>query len=217
LAARYRNGPRISAALAQGAGHREEAARVQGAQGRDQDDEHDHRDVLDQRDADHHASVPRVQLATVHQQAGHHHRARDGDDHAHHDALDGRPAEQGADGRSERDREHHAEGGAHHGHPLHAQQVAQGQLDPDREHEQDHADLREQLEPVDLGDGEPGGERAQQETAQHVTEDQRLARAPGQAAADDGADEDQREVPEEDGIADHGRAAGTKVVRTGRP
>jgi len=84
-----------------------------------------------------------------------------------------------------------------------AHQVLQRELDPQREHEQDHADLGEQLERVDVGDRRPVRHRADQEAAEDVAEDQRLARQPRERAAEDRRQEDVREVPEEDGIGVH--------------
>ena len=68
-------------------------------------------------------------------------------------------------------------------------EVAQRELDADAEHQQDHPDLGEQLEGVDVGDGGPRGERADQDPPDHVAEDQRLPRQPGHRATEHGGDE----------------------------
>ncbi len=52
-----------------------------------------------------------------------------------------------------------AERAPEEGHPAHPGELAQRELDPDGEHQQDDPDLREQLEGVDVGDGGARGER----------------------------------------------------------
>ncbi len=195
-----------------------EPSRVEGAQGRDDHDEDHHREILDERDADHDAPVPRVQLAPVQQEARQHHGAGHRDHHPDHRALEQGPAHQARDGHAHRHRERDAERAAEQGDPLHAQEVVQGELDADREHEQDHADLGEQLEGVQVRDGGPGGERADQDAAQHVAQDQGLAGQPGEGAAGHRGQEDVGEIPEKGRFGEHGqvshrRATGTKRRR----
>ena len=97
-------------------------------------------------------------------------------------------------------------GRAQDGHPLHAHQVLERELDPDREHQQDDSDLREDLEGVDVGDGRARRQRADEDPAHDVAEDERLAQQPGQHAAEHGSGEDVGKIPKERGVRHHGRA-----------
>jgi hypothetical protein len=77
---------------------------------------------------------------------------------------------------------------------------------PTRSRRKDDADLGEDLEGVDIRDGGAGSEWADQNAAQDVTEDQRLTGDPGECAAEHGGDEHVRQVPDEQGVGQHGLA-----------
>ena len=175
------NGIRIEQRLAEGDRDREQPARLEHAQRRDEHDQDHHREILDQRDADHDAAVPGVQLAAVHEQARQHHGAGHRDHDAHDGPLQQWPAQDRGRPDAEPDRQQDAERAAEQRHPLHAQEVTERELDADREHQEDDPDLREQLEGVEIGDRGAGSERADQDTAEDVAQDERLAGDAGRA------------------------------------
>jgi hypothetical protein len=123
-----------------------------------------------------------------------------------HGALQHAPAEERPGPEGEADREQDAERAPDRRDPLHAQQVTQRELDADGEHQEDHADLGEELEAMDVGDGRTWCERADQDSAEDVAEDQRLPGQSGQDTTEDGGHEDIRQVSIEDGVGDHGKS-----------
>src|SRR5207249_10166833 len=159
-----------------------------------------HRDdgeVLDERDADHHAAVAGVQLAAVHEKPHEHHGAGHGDDEADGEPLPGRPAEHAPGAGAQRGRQQDAQRSAEQRDPPDAQQVAQRELDADREQQQDDADLGEQLDGVGVGHGGARRETPDEDAAHDVPEDQGLAREPRQRATGYGGDDHPGEVAEE--------------------
>src|SRR5262249_24738568 len=111
---------------------------------------------------------------------------------------------------------HDAQRAAEQGHPAHAQEIAQRELDADREHEKDHADLGEELERVHVGHGRAGGEAPDEEPADDVPEDERLPREPRERPADDGGEDDPRQVIEKAGIGGHRVRRRYHALRWGR-
>jgi hypothetical protein len=186
---------------------REQPARLERAQRRDEHDQDHHREILDQRDADHDAPVARMQLAAIHEQAREHHRAGHRDHDAHDGPLQERPAQHGGHPDAEPDRQQDAERATQERHPFHAQEVAERELDADREHQENHPDLREQLEGVQIGDRGAGGQRADQDAAQDVAQDERLAGKPGERPAHDRGEKHVGEVAKEDGFGNHGQVS----------
>jgi hypothetical protein len=169
----------------EGARDRPQPRGVDGPEGRDEDDEHHHREVFHECDPDHDAAVPRPELAGIHEQAREDHGAR----HRHYDADD-RPLQQGPahDGgrpHAEGDGEQNAEGAAENGHALDAQKIAQRELHADREHEEDDADLGEELEGVQVGNGRSRREGADKDAAEDVPEDEGLPGRPRGGGAED--------------------------------
>ena len=192
----------------------------QRAQRRHERHQDDRRQVLDEADPDQHAAVPRVQLPAIEQQPRQHHRARHRDHDADHEPLQRRPAQDHADGHRQADVQHGPDRATDQRDPLHPQQVLERELDADREHQEDDADLGEDLEVlVRVGDGRPRRELADGHAAQHVAEHQRLPREPRQGAAEHRRDQDERKVAEEDGVGRHARMASSSVgsVRSPRP
>ena len=96
---------------------------------------------------------------------------------------------------------------AHERHPADALEIPEGELDADREHQEDDADLREELEAMGVADRRARGERADEEAAEHIAQNEGLARDPGEGPPDHRRDEDVCQVAEEDGISAHGPAA----------
>jgi hypothetical protein len=107
------------------------------------------------------------------------------------------------DSQAQGDRQQDAERPANHGHPLDPQEIAQRELDADREHQQDDADLGEQLEGVDVRHRRARRQRAHQDAAQDVAQDHRLTRQPRDPAADDRGEEHVGEILEEARVSRH--------------
>src|SRR6185503_14693589 len=91
--------------------------------------------------------------------------------------------------------------------PLHAKEIAQREFDADREHQQDDADLGEQLERLEIRDRGSRCERADEDPPQDVAQDQGLAGEAGDRATCDRGHEHVRQVSEEDGFGDHGQVS----------
>jgi hypothetical protein len=191
--------------LAQGQRDGEEAAGAELAQRRQQHHQGDRDEILDDREAHHDATVPRVELPPVEEQARQHHGARDRDHHPDDEPGQSAPSYEAARRHAHAHAEENAEGAAEEGHPLHAEEVPHRELDADREHEEHDADLGEEIEGMRVRDRGAWGERADEQPADHVAEDERLAQRPGRGAADHRSEKDEREVGEHAGIGDHGR------------
>ncbi len=123
-----------------------------------------------------------VQLSPVEEEPGEHHGARDGDHGADHEALNGGPAEERAGAEPQQDGEQDSQRSSDQGHPLHAQEVAKRELDPDREHQSEGAD---------------------EDATQDVAEDQWLAGEPRQRPAEQRGGEHVGEIAEDEGVGDH--------------
>ncbi len=117
-----------------------------------------------------------------------------------------------ADAESQQDRDQDPQRPPDEGHPFHAQEIAERELDADGEHQEDDADLGEQLEGVHVGDGGPGREGADEDAPQDVPEDQRLAREPCQRPTEHGGGEDVGEIAEDEGIGDHDPAVARRAT-----
>ena len=103
---------------------------------------------------------------------------------------------------------------AEQGYPFLPQQVVQGELDADGEHQEDDPDFREELEGVYVGDGGTGREGTDEDAAQDVAKNQRLAGRPRQRAAQDGGDEDVGEVAKENRLGGHGEQIAVRIIFT---
>ena len=89
-----------------------------------------------------------------------------------------------------------AERAADQSDPPNAQEVFNRELEADREHQQDDADLGEQLHGVDVRNTRTGREWADEHARQHVTEDDRLAKLPCQHPPANRGEKNVSEVPE---------------------
>ena len=76
------------------------------------------------------------------------------------------------------------------------EQVSEGEFEANREHQEDDPDLGEALERAKVGHRGAWRERADKDAPEHIAEDQRLAREPRQASAEDGGHEHVGQVPE---------------------
>jgi hypothetical protein len=109
----------------------------------------------------------------------------------------------GADAES--DGEAEAEGGSDEGDPFDFEELRDGELHTDGEHEEDDADLGHQLEGVDVVDAGAGGEGGDDEAGEDVAEDEGLTEAPGEETDGEGGGEDESDVAEdEDGMGQGG-------------
>ena len=87
-------------------------------------------------------------------------------------------------------------------------QLAERQLEPQREQQQRDAELGQLLDVVDVADGRPAGERADEHAGEDVPDDQRLPEPLRQVAADQRGEQDEREI----GNKFHGRCASAVAV-----
>jgi hypothetical protein len=124
----------------------DEAPGLELAQLREQHHE-DHRgEILDEGQPHHDAPVMGVQLAPVEQEPRQHHGARHRDHHAHRQAGHHAPAQQDTGAGTQDDEEEDRQRTAQQRDPLDPHEVAHRELEADGEHEQHHADLREEVE-----------------------------------------------------------------------
>ncbi len=165
--------------------------------------QHDRREVLDDENADDHAAVARAELPAVGQEARGDHRGLHAERGADRERDDGRPAQLPADAGRQRDERGEPGGSAGEREPLHAQEVGQRQLDAEREHQENDADLGQELEGLDVRDHRPRREGPDQEAGEDVAQDQRLAREARERATHDGGEENVGEVPEDRLIGYH--------------
>ncbi len=187
--------------LAEGEADREEAAGLEGAEGGDQHDQDHDAEVLDEADAHHHPPVAGVQLAPVEEQPRQHHGARHRGDEPDDHALQGWPAEHEGGAEAKPRARDHPQRAPEERHRADAEEVPHRELDAHREHEEHHTDLREEVERSRVGDRHTRRQRADEEPAEDVAQDEGLVRPPCEGSAADGGREDEREISEDDGIA----------------
>ena len=141
-----------------------------------QREERHHRDVLEQHDAECEAAVRAVELGALGELLHDEHRGAHGDHTAEHDAL--RPLEPEQTG----DERHHGRGAEHlHGpQPEHLapqrHHARPGEFEAQREQQEDHAELGQQVRRVGFGE-HADGVRAQDEADRDVAQDGRQPEA----------------------------------------
>ncbi len=170
---------------------------------------HDREDVLDDEPAHGDATLLRIELAAVHQSAQQHDRAR----HRHGQAQD----EPATNAPPERD----TQGDAHErGHgDLHdctgdrdaanRQEVAEREVDPDAEHQQDHPEFGEFGRDRGIGD-EPGRERADDDAREDVADDLGQPQTPSDETADERGSQADRDGGDQNGLVVHGSSRGRR-------
>jgi hypothetical protein len=89
--------------------------------------------------------------------------------------------------------------------PAGLDEAAQVELEPEREHEQDHAQLGERVHHVGVGDERDRHVGADDEPGQHVAEHDRQPEALAGHRGEGGHAENDREVAQEVGVVVHGR------------
>ena len=119
------------------------------------------------------------------------------------------------DAQTQADRKENAERRAQQRDTPDLEEVAKGELEPDREHQEDDPDVGEQLERVKVGHRGAGREGADQDAPEDVAEDQGLAREPGQTAAEDGGGEHVGQVTEYQRLGHHVRAPSSEDAGPG--
>ena len=88
-----------------------------------------------------------------------------------------------------------------------AEQLAQAELEPEREHQQDHAELGERLDDVRVGDERDADVRADDQPGEDVAEHDRLTEALGDQAGRASRAEHDRERSQEVVICAHPAAS----------
>ena len=76
-------------------------------------------------------------------------------------------------------------------------ELAERQLEAEREQQQRDAELGQLLDVVDVADRRPAGERTDDDAGEDVADDQRLAEALRQEAAGEGGEQHEREIGDE--------------------
>jgi hypothetical protein len=87
--------------------------------------------------------------------------------------------------------------------PLDPHEIADRELEPDGEHEQHHADLREEVERARIAHGGARREGADEESAEDIAENQGLAQRPRQRSPHHGGEEDEGEIGEDVRVRNH--------------
>ncbi len=112
-------------------------------QGRQQDEDQHHGEVFDHQPADRDAAVDRFEHAAAFQRPQQHHRARHRQGQAEYDACAEAPTPKGRDRRTQSGRHCDLSYSARQRDAANRQQVVQGKVQPDAEHQQHHPDLGE--------------------------------------------------------------------------
>jgi hypothetical protein len=113
-------------------------------------------------------------MSQLDQDAREHDGAGDGRRHPQHQPGSDWPAERDGDGHAQQSGHQALSDGAGHGDGSDGQQVADVEVQPHAEHQQDHADLRELRRQRRIA-GEAWGVRPDRHARQQVTDDRREA------------------------------------------
>ena len=136
-------------------GRRVDAGRARGKGGQHQQEQH-RGQVLEHQPADGDAAVPAVEEPLVHEAAQEDDGAGDGDGEPEHDAGLARPAPPPADAVAERGGDGHLADGAGYGDRAHPPEVVEREMQADAEHQEDHAQLGQLADRVDVAHGSRG-------------------------------------------------------------
>ena len=163
-------------------------------QGRQQDHQGHHDEVLRDQDADHDPARQRPHAALVHQGLEADHRAAERNQRPEPDRHHPGPAEQAAERGAEQDRQRHLDRRPDEGNPPDRLELLERELQAEGEQQERDADLGQQLDVVGVGDGPANRVRTDEHAGQDVAEDQRLAQRLGDETADQAGHDDDREV-----------------------
>src|SRR5688500_12893818 len=139
-------------------------------------EDHAHREVLDHEPADGEAALRRIETVSRLEPLEHHDRARHGEREPQYHRATRREPPQSAERRSDRARDRELQQRARHDRRAHGHQIAQGEVQPDAEHEQDDAHFR-RLRGDSVFGSERGIGRAHRDAGQQVAHDRRQADA----------------------------------------
>ena len=182
----------------------DEAPGLELAQAGQQHHEGHRGEILDEGQPHHDAPVMGVQLAPVEQEPRQHHGAGHRDHDPHRQAGQHAPAQQHAGAGTHADEEEHRQRTSQQRDPLDPHEVADRELEADGEHEQYHADFREEVEGAGIVHGGARREGADEQAAEDIAQNERLTERPGQRASHHRGEEDECEVAEDLRIRDHG-------------
>ena len=158
--------------------------------------EQDRDQVLDDEDAD--DELPELAPdAELVERLGDDGGARDRDDGAGEGALHGRPAEEAPGDEPEPEHDGALDERRDAGDRADLRELAQAELEPQREHEQDDAQLGERLDDPDVGHQRDRDVRADDEPGDDVAEDHRLPEPLEHDGRDGGHTEDHGECDQE--------------------
>ena len=167
------------------------AAAQPSGQQRQQHKNQNHRQILDDQPADRDPTVDGLEQATPLQCPDEYDSAGHGKGQAEHDACPQAPTPESGDARTEGSRNHDLNNCAGHGDATDSQQIIEGEVQPDTEHQQDDADLGQLARQFDVShetwrgraEHDPGNQVANQrrqfQSAGDETHNQRKPQAGG--------------------------------------
>ena len=149
------------------------------------------------------APLRRVELGAIGEGAQQDDRAGDRDGEAQDEPATQAPAERRAEPDPEQPRHDRLQDRARDRDRAHGQQLADRELDPDAEHQQDHAEFGELERDIGIGD-KPGRERPDQDAGHDVPDDRGQPDMPGDEPADERSGQADRDGGDENGLVVHG-------------
>jgi hypothetical protein len=162
---------------------------------RQQHQRQDHDDVLDDQPTDGDAPALRLDQPALLQRAQQHHGAGDREGEAEHQTGGDRPAHRPGESHAEQRRGRDLRHRAGDGDGAHREEVLQREVQPDAEHQQDHADLGELVGKSLVGDiaGREGPDRDARQQISDQRRNPQPLRARRQDEGQDQADHDGRD------------------------
>ena len=171
--------------------------------GRQQHEDEDRQEVLDDQPTDRDPALWRVELVAVRECAQQHDGARDRERQAEHEPATHAPAKHRTEPYPEQAGHDRLDDRARDGDRSDGQEVAERELDPHAEHEQDDAELGELESDGAVGD-EPWRERTDHDAGDDVPDDRGQPDMPGDEPADERGGQADRDGRDENGLVVHG-------------
>jgi hypothetical protein len=166
------------------------------ADDRQQHEDEDRGDILEDEPSDGDSAVRCLHQPVIHEPAEQHDRAGDRHRHAQQQARRRHPAPAAGQPEPERRRKQHLDHGARDRDVAHLPEILEGEMEPDAEHQEDHAELGELTDCVRVAD-EAGRERPHGDTRQQVARDRWQPDAPGEQASNQGVAQGHGDVDQE--------------------
>ena len=171
--------------------------------GREEHQHDDRQQVLDDQPADRDPTLGGVQLVAVGQGAQDDDGAGDRDRQAEDEAATQAPAQRGTEPDAEQPRNDRLDDRPRDRDRADGEELADRELDPDAEHQQDHPELGELERDVGVGT-QPGRERPDHHASDDVPDDGGQADMPGDETADECGSQADRDSGDENGLVVQG-------------